>query len=118
MPSLSTIAVPKLSAILSAWALSGHVRRTFEGCAFAQGHDAGGLTRGDCGLCHVFFLSNLEAAPARAGLPFRAVAPNRRKTGVSRSEDDRQSGAGLRHGIRTRSTDIAWSASVPPSRGP
>ncbi|MCY1548990.1 hypothetical protein D9M68_851370 [compost metagenome] len=68
----------------------------FEGCAFAQLHDAGGLTRGGCGLCHVFILSNLEAAPARAGLPFGAVAPNRRKTGASRSEDDRQSGAGLR----------------------
>ncbi|CAD7055441.1 hypothetical protein REJC140_02322 [Pseudorhizobium endolithicum] len=47
----------------------------FEGCAFAQGHDAGGLTRGGCGLCHVFILSNLEAAPAPCRLALRCGRP-------------------------------------------
>ncbi|MCY1248245.1 hypothetical protein D9M72_616540 [compost metagenome] len=96
IPSLSMTAVPKLSAILSAWALSGQVSRTISTVTPLRS----GRTRADwrglvAGLAMSFPFRSKRFRP-RAGLPFGAVAPNRRKPGASRSGHGKASGADLR----------------------
>lgn len=82
IPSLSTIAVPKLSAILSAWAASGQVRRTISRVARLRSCDTLALERlGVAGLAMSIPSLAAEAVPARAGLSFDAVDQNRQGTG-------------------------------------
>lgn len=74
MPSLSTIVVPKLSAILCAWTASGQERRTISRVVPRRDCADRALERlGVAGLAMSVPSVAAEAVPARAGLPFDAA---------------------------------------------
>ena len=82
MPSLSTTAVPKLSAIFCACVASGQERRTISRVVPRRDCVDRGLERlGVEGLAMSVPSVAAEAVPARAGLPFDADDQNRQGTG-------------------------------------